>query len=351
MRGRGVLLAGWRNRLLSCRVTRHIDHGTSFLSRPVSASMSPRDLVFISYSHEDAAWLERLQKFLKPYMRQGQLEIWADPYIKVGDLWSREIDKALNRAAVGVVLVSPDCLASDFIMDVEVPALLKAAEDDELTIFCIPISASGWKATDLRRYQMARNPAEPLDFLDVPQRNRALVEITETLVEAAEARLSIPAPPVQTPVTTNPPPTPVVAAPSGQPGELHGVPRLPQHYLPRREDLDRLRKTLLGGVGSAIGITAVPSVGLQGQGGIGKSVLAAALAHDEGVQRAFPDGIYWIMLGQEPDLLHLQADLLQSLGGVETTALVWVGRHGRMIPDLCELVRRVRRSPNRSALR
>ena len=40
-----------------------------------------RDLVFVSYSHWDKDWLERLRVFLKPYTRQGQLNVWADPYI------------------------------------------------------------------------------------------------------------------------------------------------------------------------------------------------------------------------------------------------------------------------------
>ena len=45
---------------------------------------APRDLVFISHSHRDRDWLERLLIFFKPYARQN-LKIWADPYIKVGD--------------------------------------------------------------------------------------------------------------------------------------------------------------------------------------------------------------------------------------------------------------------------
>lgn len=56
-----------------------------------------RELVFISYSHADDTWLARLQVFLKPYVRQGRLSVWADPYIKVGDRWRREIAGALAR--------------------------------------------------------------------------------------------------------------------------------------------------------------------------------------------------------------------------------------------------------------
>jgi len=44
-----------------------------------------RDKVFISYSHRDTDWLERLRVHLKPLERQlPQLEIWDDARIKHG---------------------------------------------------------------------------------------------------------------------------------------------------------------------------------------------------------------------------------------------------------------------------
>jgi hypothetical protein len=47
-------------------------------------SVPSRDQVFISYSHRDKKWLDRLLVFLKPFQRQG-LQVWADPYIQVGE--------------------------------------------------------------------------------------------------------------------------------------------------------------------------------------------------------------------------------------------------------------------------
>ena len=44
-------------------------------------------------------------------------------------------------------------------------------------------------------------------------------------------------------------------------------------------------------------------------GGIGKSVLTAAVVRDDEVRSAFPAGIFWISLGQTPDVLTRQADL------------------------------------------
>ncbi len=36
-----------------------------------------RTKVFISYSHEDAEWMERLKKQLEVLERQGLLDVWA----------------------------------------------------------------------------------------------------------------------------------------------------------------------------------------------------------------------------------------------------------------------------------
>lgn len=47
--------------------------------------MGARDLIFISYSHEDTVWLDRLRVTLKPYEIEGRLAVWADPHINVGD--------------------------------------------------------------------------------------------------------------------------------------------------------------------------------------------------------------------------------------------------------------------------
>jgi len=35
--------------------------------------------VFISYSHKDARWLDRLLVHLRPLQRTGEIELWAEP--------------------------------------------------------------------------------------------------------------------------------------------------------------------------------------------------------------------------------------------------------------------------------
>ena len=90
----------------------------------------------------------------------------------------------MAAARVGVLLVSPNFLASDFIADKELPPLLEAAEKDGLAIVWVPISASAVKKTPIADFQAAYDPAAPLDSLSEAQQNKALVEICEQ-IEAA----------------------------------------------------------------------------------------------------------------------------------------------------------------------
>ena len=104
-------------------------------------------------------------------------------------------------------------------------------------------------------------------------------------------------------------------------GKLYGVPQLPPHFLERPETLAGLKAKLLYSDKQAIAVTSAQKIGVHGMGGIGKSVLAAALARGEVVQQAFPDGIFWLVLGQTPDLVARQQQVAKTLSG-KTEAFV-----------------------------
>ncbi|MCR4321230.1 MAG: NB-ARC domain-containing protein [Candidatus Brocadiaceae bacterium] len=65
---------------------------------------------------------------------------------------------------------------------------------------------------------------------------------------------------------------------------------------------------------------------MQGMGGIGKSVLAAALARDREIRRSYPDGILWVAVGQQPDLVKLHRDVSKYLGGQDDFKTVEQGQ-------------------------
>ena len=113
-------------------------------------------------------------------------------------------------------------------------------------------------------------------------------------------------------------PDDVPAFPSANPatllGKLSNVPELPPHFLPRPEELNPVKALLLMESQEPVAVTgASRRVGLHGMGGIGKSVLATALAWDKDVRAAFPDGVFWLALGQEPAIIERQTILARSL--------------------------------------
>jgi len=98
-------------------------------------------------------------------------------------------------------------------------------------------------------------------------------------------------------------------------GKLVAVPELPACFLAQPDRIKALRDLLLVDLQKPVVVSgAAARVGLQGMGGIGKSVLASVLAHRPEVRRAFPDGIFWITLGQKPQLAEQQRWLARELG-------------------------------------
>ena len=150
-------------------------------------NMTPeRDLIFVSYSHLDRRWLERLQTVIKPLIRNRTLSVWDDTRIQPGQRWRSEIDSALERARVAVLLVSPNFLASDFIAQNELLPLLDAAEKQGMSVIWVPISASLYKETEIEQYQAAHKPDQPLDTLPESEQNAILVRICEYIKKAAQ---------------------------------------------------------------------------------------------------------------------------------------------------------------------
>ncbi|RYE24029.1 MAG: toll/interleukin-1 receptor domain-containing protein [Sphingobacteriaceae bacterium] len=75
---------------------------------------------FLSYAHADESFKNELLEFLNPMEGAGEIELWHDREIIVGDEWSEEITKALDEADLILFLISPSFLASGFINKVEI---------------------------------------------------------------------------------------------------------------------------------------------------------------------------------------------------------------------------------------
>ena len=118
-----------------------------------------RNRIFISYSHRDERLFQEFLVHLKPWQNEGILDVWTDKRLQAGQDWHSEIQQGVASAAVAVLLISPDFMASDYIRQHEIPPLLQVAETGELCLAPLYLRPSVMdKDHPLSRYQGLNSP-------------------------------------------------------------------------------------------------------------------------------------------------------------------------------------------------
>jgi hypothetical protein len=153
-------------------------------SSSITTSKLPRTSAFISYSHKDKKFLGELHDHLKPYMREEDLDIWDDTRLLHGSNWREEIDKALQSAKVAILLISPNFLASDFIVNNELPSLLAAAKREEVVILSVILRPSAFEDTVLSQLHAVNLPSNPLIEMRPGKRDEVWSKVAKLVREA-----------------------------------------------------------------------------------------------------------------------------------------------------------------------
>lgn len=141
-----------------------------------TAHSEDRTNIFISYSHADKKWLDKLERHLKVLKRFiGSIEYWDDKKLKGGDKWKEVIEKAINKANVAILLVSTDYLSSDFIATDELPPLLRKAEEEGCRILPLIVAPCAFTLSELSDFQAINDPEKTLADMED---NEAAIERT-----------------------------------------------------------------------------------------------------------------------------------------------------------------------------
>jgi WD40 repeat protein len=228
-------------------------------SGPPKSSLS----LFISYAHSDAAVIAGR---LADDLRARGFNIWLDlQRINAGASWTRDIEMGIDKSDVVLALLSHGSFHSDICRAEQLRALRKHRR-------VIPLLLH--KDADIPVHLEAGQYLR-LDEGGYEQRLKQLLEaIADTSVTA------------QLPVRYA--------------KRYQTCPPLPPHFVPRPELVERVRQEIL-----QEGTSSISLVAIRGSGGIGKTVLAQAVCHDEVVQDAFPDGVLWVRVGKSPSSEHL----------------------------------------------
>jgi WD40 repeat protein len=225
---------------------------------------SHRACIFISYARDDdeafctRLWVDLEKHGFNVWWDRAAMESRGRPFLQ-------EIRDAIAAAERVLLIVGPQVRHSPYV-EVEWRQALREG------VVVTPLLRLG-------EYEDVPEAVRPLHCEDV----RPSIPETEAF-EKVRRIVSTPVPPL---------------------GPLVGVPRLPAPYLERPDQLDHLRSRVL--IDSYWPIDLQPDqriTSITGMGGVGKSVLAAALAQVPDVRRSFQDGIYWIAVGRNANTLR-----------------------------------------------
>src|SRR6185295_208397 len=245
--------------------------------------MSDLVRVFISYSHDSEAHRGRIRD-LAARLRGHGIDAWIDQFSpSPAEGWPRWAEQQFAQARF-VIVACTETYAERFNRPPGVG------------------SGVGWEAVLIRQelYNRGGNTRfVPISFdgddravplVLQPYHRYSIPRDYERLRQhlMGEAGTDIPA--------LGSPPTFEGARPNAgarTPIKLWHVPPRPAQYLPR-EELDALKVSLISSRTQTVAIAGEHHrLGIQGMPGVGKTVLAAALAADADIHEAFPGGVFW----------------------------------------------------------
>lgn len=108
--------------------------------------------IFISYSKEDEDLRKELDKQLTSLKRQQKVETWHDRDLYAGDEWHPTIIEKLESADIILLLVSANFMATDYIMNEEVPRALERAANKKCVLIPILIKPCVWENLPFAKY-------------------------------------------------------------------------------------------------------------------------------------------------------------------------------------------------------
>jgi hypothetical protein len=138
--------------------------------------------IFVSYSHKDKEYLDRIMVHLKPLIRDEDIDIWVDTRIRPGQKWNKEIQKALESAKIAILIVSADFIASDYITEKELPTLIKSSHDDGtiiIPLFLKPANLN--RFINITQYQGVNTPDNLIIEMSESEKEKIFVKLSQEI--------------------------------------------------------------------------------------------------------------------------------------------------------------------------
>jgi len=98
--------------------------------------------IFISYAREDGGAMTSIVEHLKAEWLQDGLVPWADPLLRPGQEYRKELEAVIRESVAAILLVSVHFMLSEFIRDVELPLIRERHAREKMPVFPFILSPS-----------------------------------------------------------------------------------------------------------------------------------------------------------------------------------------------------------------
>lgn len=122
--------------------------------------------LFISYTHKDDVYREKLMQYIDPLSVRHGIRTWHDRQLMGGDPYEKEIESHLESASIVLLLVTQAYLASD-----SCKKEFKYAIGNNKTKVVVPIilESSTWKDSEFNHLQVLPKDGKPIKIWDVEE--------------------------------------------------------------------------------------------------------------------------------------------------------------------------------------
>lgn len=244
--------------------------------------------VFYCYASQDRSLRDKLHEHLSPLQRLNFITEWHDQDVQAGTDWALEVETRFNAAHIVLLLLSPNFIASDDCYE-QLKKAVERHKEGKTHIVPILLHPMLWQCLPIH---------ELLVLPRVENETRAVAiwgNQDEAFENVAKAVCTIVGSFISNPQER-------LSLDEFCRRDTEGVGERPQNYIPklrnshfqeRPGEFDTLEKLLFQkGVEGFAPCVGLVGVGVIGMGGIGKTDLAAEIAHR--YKARFPSGVFWM---------------------------------------------------------
>jgi hypothetical protein len=142
-------------------------------------------ILFFSYSHKDEHLRNELEVHLSMLKREGLIDSWHDRKIPAGDEFDKTINGKLEEAAVILLLVSPDFLASPYCYDKEIATAMQRHERGSARVIPVILRPCDWKNAPFGKLLVAPTDGKPITKW--PDRDEAFLDVVQHIRDGLTA--------------------------------------------------------------------------------------------------------------------------------------------------------------------